>query len=119
MKNNAPFEAILSERAQFQTLTLVVWVFWLALVITATIRWQHSHQFQPTSGFLIIVHLLPWLVGLIERRNLIERRMATHQEPQPERTQQTDHEACLRSIIRLLWGAYSALLIVESMVAWH
>ena len=38
---------------------------------------------------------------------------------EPEENQQGQGALCLQSLIRVLWGAYSTLFIVEILALWH
>ena len=91
----------MSEQAQFETLSVFVWVFFVAIGITIVRRWEHFHRFEP-SFVLPVFHVLPWLVGMIERR-----------------TVKKHEELCPQSVIRVLWGAYSSLFAVEAMALWE
>jgi len=116
MKFKGPFEASLSKRAQFELLTLVVWASWLGLVITVVARWQHVPKFAPLI-LLPLVHLLPWIDGTRERSNLIKQHQIV-----PTDTKDTCQDCggpCLQSLLRVLWGAYSALIIAELVALWR
>jgi hypothetical protein len=65
MKHSAPFEANLSQRAQFEMLTLVGWISCLILLLTVLTRWRHGYRFE-AEIMLPIVHLVPWWVGVNE-----------------------------------------------------
>jgi len=118
MKYEAPFESSLSQHAQFQALSLFVWAFCLAIVVTAAMHWQRGHHFEPAL-VLPIVHLLPWCVGVIERRRVLKRYGTTQRHLGPEGICEQQESPNLQSLIRVLWGAYSTLFIVEAMLLWH
>jgi len=119
VKNRGPFESSFSQRAQFEALSSFVWASFLVLAITALVRWQHIHHFE-VAFMLPVVHLLPWYVGMIERRRrVIESRGMGQQHSELDGNNETKEVHCSQSLIRVLWGAYSTLLMVEALALWH
>ena len=110
----APFESSFSERAQFEAFTLLVWGFFTVLVTVIAKHWETTHDVS--LGFLPAFHLLPWVVGLVEYRRL-RKRHGTVQENSANLSVPVCNP--LQSLIRVLWGAYSAILFLEIVVVWR
>lgn len=110
----APFESSFSERAQFEAFTLLVWVVFIVLVTIVARHWEATHDV--TLGFLPVFHLLPWFVGFAEYRRLRRRHGIGE-----ENSANLSLRECkpLQSLIRVLWGTYSAMLFLEIVVVWH
>jgi len=107
----APLESSLSERAQFEALTVLVWVLFIALVTVIAKHWETTRGVN--VGFLPVFHLLPWIVGLVEYRRLRKR----HGMGQENNASLSEPECKpLQSLIRVLWGTYSTILFLEIIV---
>jgi hypothetical protein len=98
------FEDGFSLRAQFEIVTLCVFLSALMLLVSSRQYWQPGHYSNPRT-LLPLLHLLPWLVGFVERKRLL--RVSENDSSQ--------EVACLlqQTIIRMLWGSYFVLIALE------
>jgi len=69
----APFEKALSERAQFELLTLLAWASWLLTIAFGATNWRHQHEYIAFGPALL--HLGPWVAAAMERRRI--RKVST------------------------------------------
>ena len=115
MRMRAPFESMPVE-AQFQARSVYVWAICLAIVITAAKHWHHFHPIELAFA-LPVFHVLPWFFGLAEFRRVKKFHGTMQQQLKQEGTPEKD-EVCLQSLIRVLWGAYPILLILEAQILW-
>lgn len=117
MKMSAPFESSLSQRAQFQVLTLVVWVSFLVLLVVGVAGWKLDHHVGRTF-VLPLFHLLPWAFGSFERSRLMKEHGTRKLPLLPDSSPEREGLLSVQSLLRVLWSAYSSLFLVESIVFW-
>jgi hypothetical protein len=110
----APFASSFSERAQFEALSLFVWAFFMVLVVAIANRWPLTHA--SSLALLPIFHLQPWIFGLIEYRRLRKLEGLVQSASGDFRGYGA---ASLQSLIRVLWGAYSTISVVEILAIWR
>jgi hypothetical protein len=103
-----------SERAQFEAVTLVVWLFFLVLVIAIGKRWNATRDMS--LGLLPVFHLLPWAAGLIEYRRMRNRDRMVQGNPT---SSGEGGVSPLQSLIRILWAAYSTILFLDAVIVWR
>ena len=99
------FEEGFTQAAQMQMLTLFVWISALVLTISSRKYW-HVSDFNNGRLLLPTIHLIPWYVGLTERR----RFMALSQN---EKSTKNVYFLLNQTILRLLWVGYVVLVVVE------
>lgn len=94
-----------SPRAQFQILTVCVWISDFLLLFAVFNYVRAGHRIDSRCS-LPLLHLLPWWIGFIERRRLLK---------QPPELIATQRYIPLspQAFTRLLWGAYAALVNIE------
>ena len=100
-----PFEKDATPTAQFQLVTLFAWLGALALLV-GSIRFLRIGNYANVRVSLPIGHLLPWVVGWMERRRLLRSCDGANIDGSAE-------EALQKPILRLLWAVYLVLSIVE------
>ena len=100
-----PFEHGFSFRAQYQLVALFVWLS-AAIFLLHSLKYWHPWRYSDTRAILPIMHFLPWLVALNERRLLKKRALAGELDPSCARAFQ-------QALLRLLWASYIVLVIVE------
>jgi hypothetical protein len=98
------FEDGFSLRAQFEILTLCVFLSAVMLLVSSRKYWQPGYYSNPRT-LLPLLHLLPWLVGFIERKRLLRVSENDSSQKGTFLLQQT--------IMRMLWGSYSVLIAIE------
>lgn len=99
------FEDDATLHAQFQILTLFVFVSALILII-ASRRYWHQGRYSDPRMLLPVIHVLPWYTALLERRRL--SKLTSRKEHGPEL-----NGAFEQTILRLLWAGYMVLALVE------
>ena len=99
------FEDGLTQVAQMQMLTLFVWISALILLISSRKYW-HVGEYNNGRLLLPAMHLVPWYVGLTERKKFMEAS-------ENEKSIQNFHLLLNQTILRLLWVGYVALVVVE------
>jgi hypothetical protein len=104
MKKEGFLEEGFAPLAQFQLQTLCVWISGGILLISI-IRGS-VHVWAGNLYFLPVFHLLPWFTGYVERKRYLKSTLTT---PASQSTEVTPEQ----SIIRILWGTYVALIVVE------
>jgi hypothetical protein len=97
--------------AQFQLLTLCVWIAELLIVISLIRSGQPILSIN-SRWILAIIHPMPWYVGLRERKRLLqaEEIMPPAHKIEP---------SAVQSVIRILWASYWGLAFVEfAFISW-
>jgi hypothetical protein len=107
--NTAPFEKALSERSQFELLTLLAWASWLLTVAFGTTNWRHTHEYIAFGPALL--HLSPWVTAALERRRI--SKLSTVLNARDAVDSKSRDVPFDQSLIRLLWAAYAALWALE------
>ena len=100
-----PFDHGFSFRAQYQLIALFVWLSG-AIFLLHSLKYWHPWRYSDTRAILPILHFLPWLVSLAERRRQKKLSLAGDFDTSCARIFE-------QSILRLLWVGYIDLAIVE------
>lgn len=100
-----PFEHGFSFRAQYQLVALFVWLT-AAVFLLHSLKYWHPWRYSDTRAILPIMHFLPWVVALVERKR--QKKLSQAGEFDPSCARVFD-----QSILRLLWASYIVLAIVE------
>jgi uncharacterized membrane protein len=99
------FESGFTERAQFQLLTLFVWIGVFILVVQSRKYWNLG-GLDNCRLWLPMIHILPWYVGLSERKRVSS---LAHNE-----VYSSDSLSLLSQVmLRILWVSYVVLVLIE------
>jgi hypothetical protein len=98
MEEESLLDTYFTPFAQFQLITVCVWITELILVVVLI---RHSGQWNSRWG-LCVLHLLPWAVGFQERRKLLRSSVRNSDQFDPT-----------HSLTRILWASYVAIIGVE------
>ena len=106
MTSNGPFENELGPLAQFQLVTVFVWITELIILFSLSKHWVQSHNLR-YWWMIPLWHVVPWFIGIKERRELIKIGLNGERQSPQQRI------LLMESITRHLWVAYVALVNVE------
>ena len=91
-----------SSLVKFQVLTLFVWIGAIALLIASVKNAREGYINLPRL-LMPAIHLVPWCIGLVERR-----RIRTFLSLTPQ-----DESVIQKAITGVLWTGYITLALVE------
>jgi hypothetical protein len=98
-----------SFRAQYQLVALLVWISG-SMFMFHSLKYWHPWHYSNIRSVLPILHFLPWVVALTERRRET-RRLLT------DVCSSSCSIAFQRVLVRSLWSTYLVLFIIEQSLS--